>query len=178
LFRTRKNDGTLPLGTVNIFKTGSSPAVFPTLTMDSTSPTWATDAQSTWNGTVRTSDHGVTRRSVPAVGSTSPDPATGYYVAQADVVIVNDTITDGDGDPLTVPPGTITGTTTMYNLREGKTIKMTNLDLGKLAGYYDINGDGTPEAPGVGGNPYVNRLPANGLLYATRPPTNSRGSAW
>ena len=129
--------------------------------LDSESPNWTAESISRWQGTVKNSVHGITKQSTPAVGSIKP---TGYYANNANVVIVNDTITK-DGVALTegldYPAETITSET-VYNNREGKNIKTTTVDLKKLAG-----GDGGYKKPD-GVTPYNNNLPTNGLLYATR----------
>ncbi len=168
LLHRRKDNASVPSGIVEIKKAGSSPELFPVLTFDSTSGSWAADSQTTWAGTVQTGVHGVTKRAVPVVGSTNPG---GFYDTNADVQIVDGVIKKG-GVVLVqgtdIPAGTITTSTTLYNNREGKTVKTTDVDLRKLGGYVDVNGDGVFEAPGTGGNPFTNKLPANGLLYATR----------
>jgi hypothetical protein len=61
-----------------------------------------------------------------------------------------------------IPLGTVTTSTTLYNNREGKYVKMTNINLRRLAGYYDCNDDGIEEQC------FQNNLPVNGLIYATR----------
>jgi len=127
--------------------------------LDSSDPNWATEATSRWNGTVMSAVHGVTALTAPSVGTTAPD---GYYAGQADVVITNDTIVK-NGVTLTegvdYPAGTITSSpSNFYNNREGKYVKMTTVDIGKLSGL-----SGT-----CGGGACPNNLPANGLLYATR----------
>ena len=172
LFHRRKDSSPLGAGNVLIKKLGT--AQYPILNFDSTSPTWAADSQTTWAGTVKTSVHGVTQRAAPQVGSTAPG---GFYDTKADVRIVNNNVLDNNGNVLSVPPGTIGQTTTFFNNREGKFVRMTEIDLKKLAGWYDCTRpgggapDGIPDAPGTvcpGGVVYVNRLPSNGLLYATR----------
>lgn len=128
--------------------------------LDSDTADWATEAIDRWQGTVQSAVHGITKLSAPAVASIQPG---GYYATNANVIITDGALTKG-GILLTegtdYPPGAISTTTTFYNNREGKDIKMTNIDLNKLAGY----------APGdLPGNPsFPNNLPANGLLYATR----------
>ncbi len=160
LYNRRKDSSAGMGGNVQIKRAGSSPAVFPAmLGLDSDSPTWLTESQTRWNGTVKTDVHGVTKRAVPVVGSTAPG---GFYDLNADVKVVNGTITKGGIaliEGTDIPLGTITTTTTFYNNREGKTVKMTEINLRKLAGYADTDTT-TPSFP--------NRLPANGLLYATR----------
>jgi hypothetical protein len=112
--------------------------------------------------------HGVGKRAVPVVGSTAPG---GFYDTNANVRIVNGTITRGGvalAQGTDIPPGTITTTTTLFNNREGRFVKSTDIDLRRLAGYFDANGDGVLDPPGFPGNPYTNKLPANGLIFATR----------
>jgi hypothetical protein len=160
IYNRRKDSATPMGGMVQIKEAGSSPATFVAMAgLDSSSPTWLTESQTRWNGTVKTDVHGVTKRAVPVVASTAPG---GFYDLNADVKVVNGTITKG-GIPLVegtdIPVGTIRTTTTFYNNREGKTVKMTEIDLRKLAGY--AASDTT--APS-----FPNRLPSNGLLYATR----------
>lgn len=161
-YHKRKDDGTNPGGTVQIKKAGSSPVVYPVFNFDSDTASWASDAISTWNSTVQSGIHGVTERAVPVTGSIAPG---GFYDSNADVKIVNGAVTQA-GVPLVegtnIPPGTITTTTAFYNQREGKTVRMTNIDMKKLAGYHDCNGDGTPELC------FPSHLPSNGLMYATR----------
>ncbi|MBI4598160.1 MAG: pilus assembly PilX N-terminal domain-containing protein [Candidatus Omnitrophica bacterium] len=171
LYNQRKDDGTTMPGEINIKKMGTNPPQYAAMNgLDSDVPTWKDDATNRWLGTAQTSAHGVTKLSVPVVGSIQPG---GFYDTRAQVKIVNDTITDAAGTPLVVPPGTITTTTTFKNNREGKFIKMTEVDLKRLAGYFDCTGpggvpDGILDPPETPCNPYENQLPGNGLLYATR----------
>ena len=160
IYNRRKDSSENMGGVVQIKQAGSSPAAFPAMAgLDSDDATWATESQTRWSGTVRTGVHGVTRRAVPVVGSTAPG---GFYDLNADVRVVDGAVTKG-GIPLVegvdIPPGTIRTTTTFYNNREGKTVRMTEINLRKLAGYSDTDTT-TPSFP--------NRLPGNGLLYATR----------
>jgi len=128
--------------------------------LDSDDPNWTQESQDRWRGTVQTAVHGVTELTTPSVGSIDSD---GYYANQADVVIINDTIYK-NGETLVegvdYPTGAITHTTTFYNNREGKYVKMTEIDLRKLAGYAEGDPEGSPSFP--------NNLPSNGLIYATR----------
>ena len=127
--------------------------------LDSRRDDWTDESQNRWNGTVKSSVHGITTLAVPSVGSIAPD---GYYANQANIKVVNGAIIQ-DGDTLIqgvdIPLGTIQTTTTFYNNREGKWVKMTNIDLRKLAGY-DEDDEGEPS--------FQNHLPTNGLIYATR----------
>ncbi|MCM8827004.1 MAG: hypothetical protein NC904_05755, partial [Candidatus Omnitrophica bacterium] len=155
IYNQRKDRPEEPGGDVRIRKAGTS-AYFNMDGLDSDSPNWLTESQNRWNGTVKSSVHGVTKLSTPVVGSIQPD---GYYANNAGVTIENDTIRKGDRvlvEGVDIPVGTITTTTNFYNNREGKYIRMTNIDLKKLAG----------EDGGYSG--YSNHLPENGLLYATR----------
>jgi len=194
IYNFRKDTGAPYAGDVAIKKAGTSPAEFELLLpgQDSTSPTWATDAITRWNGTVQSGVHGVTQLAVPAVGSTAPSGPNPYYATNADVKITDTTIQKKSGGsyvdvvectpaaaavtPATcVPIGTLTTTPTgssdpnrFYDNRENKIAKMTNIDVKRLGGYYDANADGVLDPPGTSGNPYVSQLPSNGLLYATR----------
>ena len=163
IFNKRKDSSEVMEGTVQIKKLGTSPAQYIAMNgLDSNSGSWAADSQTRWNGTVKSSDHNVAARAVPVVGSIATG---GYYDTNATVKIVNGTITQG-GTTLVqgtdVPPNTVTTTTTFYNNREGKYVKMTEVDVRKLGGWYDCTGDGVEEQC------YPNHLPSNGLLFATR----------
>ncbi len=195
LYNYRKDTGAADAGNVNIKQYNSSPSVYTALTPgnDSTNAGWASIATTNWLGTVKTSVHGVTALAVPSVASTAPSGSDAYYANNADVKITNGLIQKKSGGsyvnvaecaPATVnagnqatcvPVGTLTTNTTgvsdanrYYNSREGKIIKMTNLDMMRLGGYYDGNSDGVLDAPGSSGNPYISNMPTNGLLYATR----------
>jgi hypothetical protein len=152
---------------------------------------WGSASQTRWDGTVKSGVHGITSKAVAEIYSIQPD---GYYAEQAGVKVVNDDVyvgetvmieasyTDHNNDsvidandfgPNDVPIGTVGTSTGFYNYREGKYIKMTDVDLRKLAGWVQgVDGGGDPLVDG-GGNPiyvqhYSNHLPANGLLYAMR----------
>ncbi|MEW6008654.1 MAG: hypothetical protein AB1629_03365 [Candidatus Omnitrophota bacterium] len=105
---------------------------------------WTDESQNRWNGTVKSSVHGITALAVPAVGSIEP---TGYYASNADLKIVDSLAYNKAGNPVILPPGTIT-TSSFYNQREAKLIEATNIDMTILntSGFF----------------------PANGLLYITR----------
>ncbi len=147
-------------GNVRIKKAGTG-AYFDMDGLDSDSPDWLTESQSRWNGTVKSSAHGVTKLSTPVVGSIQPD---GYYANNADITIENGTIMQDSQflvEGTDIPTGTIVTDTDFYNNREGKYICMTNVDLKKLAGYATDDAEGHPSFP--------NRLlTSNGLIYATR----------
>ena len=168
LYNHRKDsNGGMP-GIVQIKKAGTSPAEYVAMDgFDSDDPTWAAESQTRWNGTVQTGVHGVATLSAPVVGSITPG---GYYDNAAELRIENERVTlNGVDVPLAdLPPGTIRTTTSLYNARERKSIKMTEVDLKRLAGYHDGDGDGVLDPPGSPGNPYTSKLPANGLVYATR----------
>lgn len=161
IFNKRKDDPSDPMGgTVSIRVTKSGSPQYQNMAgLDSSSPTWATDAITRWQGTVESAVHGVTKLTAPSVGSIAP---TGYYANQANVVITNNTIYK-NGVPLVegtnVPVDTVTSSTaSFYSNREGKYIKMTTIDLSKLEGKTGTCGSGA----------CPNNLPSNGLLYATR----------
>lgn len=161
VFNHRKDNGAILSGEVKIKvkDTGGFAYMYDSgdaSPLDSDRPDWAVESQNRWNGTVKSSVHGVTTLAVPEVGSIAPD---GFYAANANVKIENGSIRQGGVllvDGVDVPAGTISTTTSFYSNREGKWIKMTEIDLKKLAGY-------------IGGvQTYPNHLPSNGLLYATR----------
>lgn len=163
IFNKRKDSSAVMAGTVQIKKAGSSPVQYVAMNgLDSNAGNWATESQTRWNGTVKSSDHNVAARAVPVVGSIT---SGGYYDSNANVKIVNGNIIQS-GTTLVqgtdVPPNTITTTTSFYNNREGKYVKMTEIDMRKLAGWHDCTGDGIEEQC------YPNHLPTNGLIFATR----------
>jgi len=127
--------------------------------LDCNDTNWETASQTRWAGSVQSAVHGVNKLTAPAVASTQP---SGYYANNANVVVENGIITKG-GTVLTegvdYPEGTITTNIDLYNYREGKYIKSTDIDLGKLSGVGYTKADGSA---------YSNNLPSNGLLYATR----------
>lgn len=157
IYNQRKDSGAELAGEVSIrVNKSGSPKYEDMDNLDSKDPNWTTEAIDRWDGSVQSAVHGVTKLTTPSVASIQPG---GYYATQANVVIVNGELKKG-GVTLTegidYPPGTITTAATLYNNREGKYIKTTDIDLKLLAG-------GT-----VGGKTYPNNLPSNGLLYATR----------
>jgi len=128
--------------------------------LDSDSTGWLNESQSRWNGTVKSSVHGVTELTTPIVGSVLPGA---YYASNANLVITNGQIVQGGvilAEGVDIPAGTIYTDTDFYNNREGKYVKMTNIDMRKLAGYDEDDTEGAPS--------FSNQLPANGLIYATR----------
>ncbi|MDI6758439.1 MAG: hypothetical protein QMD94_02015 [Candidatus Omnitrophota bacterium] len=159
IYNQRKDWPLEPPGDVRIKKAGTG-AYFNMAGLDSDNPNWLTESQSRWNGTVKSSVHGVTKLSTPVVGSIQPD---GYYTANANVIIENGIIRQSGRilvEGTDVPTGTITTDTDFYNNREGKYVRMTNIDLKKLAGYAPGDAEGSPSFP--------NHLSSNGLIYATR----------
>lgn len=75
----RKDTGARTSGTVLIQVNGSSPAVYDSVLtsggtyIDSTDPTWVTDSQTRWAGTVQDGANGITTLTAPTVGSTAPN---------------------------------------------------------------------------------------------------------
>ena len=184
IFNRRKDSSSAMLGDVRIKEIGTGDLEL-MAGLDSDDATWETESQTRWGGTVRSSVHGVTALSVPAVGTTQPG---GFYDSHAGLRVVNGSLSKGDGTAVIecaaatvnagnqatcVPPGTVTtnptsGAGLFYDNREGQVVKMTNIDVKRLGGYYDGNSDGVLDPPGSAGNPYASQLPSNGLVYATR----------
>lgn len=174
IYNKRKDDGSRMSGDVSIEITDSDPVAHDYMEkegvyLDSDNPNWTTESQTRWQGTVKSTVHGVTKLTTPQVRSILPD---GYYANQAYLKIENNTIKRGGvvlEQGVDVPADTITDSTTFYNNREDKTVKMTEVDLMKLAGYeskekYEQGIRGFDNhLDNVGG--FVN---SNGLLYATR----------
>lgn len=165
IFNQRKDSGAELSGDVAILVNNTSSYVNMS-GFDCDNATWATDALTRWNGTVQSAVHGVTKSTAPSVASIQPN---GYYAINSGLNITNGTIirngvvitqnaTPGNN---TCPIGTIVTNGTLYNVREGKTINITMIDMQKLSGY--VNGNQT----------YPNNMPANGLFYVTRGNTSS-----
>lgn len=160
IYNQRKDTGLPVAGEVSIrVNKSGSPKYEDMDNLDSDDPEWTTESIDLWKGTVENSVHGVTKLTAPSVASIQPN---GYYASNAQIVIINNTITKGGVtliEGTDYPVGTVTETTTLYNNREGQYIKATNIDLKKLSGvgYKKPNGKN-----------YDNNLPSNGLLYATR----------
>ncbi len=159
IYNRRKDTSSPAPGDVRIKKAGTG-AYFGMSGLDSDSPTWNTESQSRWNGTVKSGVHGVTRLATPVAGSIQPD---GYYANNANVKIENGILTKGGAilqEGVDIPAGTIITDTDFYNNREAHYVRMTNIDLKKLAGYAPGDTEGSPS--------FANHLPSNGLIYATR----------
>ncbi len=143
--------------------------------LDSRRSDWMSESQVRWNGTAKSSVHGVSAQAVPEPQSTDPD---GYYASNAGIKVVNGSVYEGVTElveGIDMPYGTVATSTTFYNYREGKYVKMTDLNVERLAGWCDVNSLGEEVPPGgdyssiVGKSQlYSNHLPGNGLLYATR----------
>ena len=167
IYNERKDNGSVPSGDVSIKKKKDKPTdpdeyylmkeAGDTDPLDSNRSDWTDESQNRWNGTVKSSVHGVTALAIPAVGSIQPD---GYYAANAGLKITRKS--DGSweiysgGSPLNMsdfPADTITESTFKDN-REGDPddpddiITVVDIDIDKL------NTSG--------------HFPSNGLLYVTR----------
>lgn len=161
IFNQRKDSDAQLAGEVSIRVTKSGAAKYEDMdNLDCDSSNWTTESTDLWGGTVQSAVHGVTKQSVPAVASIQ---AGGYYNTQANAIIINDqaivngvTLVNG----VNCPNNTITSNNTLYNNREDQYIKTTNINLYKLA-----NLGNEVNATGVA---FPNRMPTNGLLYATR----------
>lgn len=165
-------------GAVNIKVAGSTNfhnmyAASPSLPLDCDNPNWSSYSQDSshgWNGTVKSSIHGVTKLAVPVVGSIQPD---GYYADNAGLKIVGSTITrngvaltqSNTPGPNVIPLDTVTWSNTLNDQREGHSITTTNVDLKKLAGWTTTNG--------VTSQTHYNNLPLNGLIYSTSSSSNT-----
>ena len=181
IYNFRKDGSNKAGGTVNIKVAGTSkyldmhnpPVPYPA-PLDSTDPNWIADSQKAWKGTVQTSANDTTKKAVPVVGSIQPG---GYYNNNADIVVINASITQGgrtltqaprpqDNDPrrYDLPAGTITTTTgnTFYNAREDSYVQMTTIDLSKLAGYASP----TDQSPTFSSH-LVSSNPQGTMIYAT-----------
>jgi hypothetical protein len=151
-FDERKDTGARSTGDVIVQVAGSSPAVYASplnsgTYIDSTDPTWITDSQARWNGTVQDGANGITTLTAPAVGSIQP---TGYYATNAANNGLSITRTSsgwviksgGSSVPIgSFPVGTITENTFMDN-RAGKNVTTIDINIAKLntSGYFPLNG--------------------------------------
>jgi hypothetical protein len=167
--RRKNNGGQHLLGNVSIRVNQEGNPVYRNMNesgyeLDCNESNWTTESQVRWQGSVESAVHGVTKLTAPSVASTQP---SGYYATNANVVIENGVLKKGGvilTEGVDYPPGTITTDTDLFDKRENKYIKATNIDVEKLSGVGYTKADGTP---------YANNLPSNGLLYATR---NDAGS--
>lgn len=141
---------------------------YKSLSFDSTDPDWADKAQETWGGTVLSKDHGVQALTIPMSTEEEPietikrgdtiDPDSSsesetlkearlYW--QADLRIIDGQAYDKAGNEVdltyTVDGDTINpvdSSKSFYDHREGRTIKVTEIDVDKLAdsGEFPANG--------------------------------------
>ena len=150
IYRKRKNNGSESGGSVNIKVTGESTYTEMDNLHDSELPDWTTHALDTWKGTVQDGTHGMKEMAAPDIKNIKAfhgDGTKAFYHSKADLVVVNGNAYDKDGNLLALPPNTVTQKT-MYDGREGKSITVSEVDMGLL------NSSG--------------HFPANGLLYAYR----------
>lgn len=145
IYNFRKNNGAQLSGTVLVKVTGTG--TYQAMDrgaydLDSNYVNWVSESQSVWGGTVKSGDHGVQRLETIEVGDINPG---GYYDNNADLRIIDGVIYSG-GSVVSIP-GAVSETT-IYNVREGKIVTVTDIDMGVInaSGYF----------------------PSNGLLYATR----------
>lgn len=153
IYNKRKDSTELMSGPVNIKVNGTTNYELMKKTgessLDCLRADWTDESQNRWQGTVKSSVHGVKSLTAPTVGSIQPD---GYYAQNATLKIVDTTAYDINGNPIDFNDNPIS-TSIFYDAREGKNITVTNIDMAKLnsSGYF----------------------PANGLLYATRSDASS-----
>ncbi len=147
MFRQRKDDGSLPGGTVSVRENrpgGLFSGWSGTLDSDS-DPQWVDRALQTWNGTVRSGEHDVSEVHAPEVPAVKPG---GYYDSKARLRIVDSQVYFNGADvTASLPAGTI-ATKSFFDGREEKTVTTTVIDIQKLG------------ASGC--------FPPDGLLYAYR----------
>jgi hypothetical protein len=145
MYRHRKDDGSAPAGSVSVKVAGSSTFQNWGSALESNDATWAQDAQTNWNGSVKNGEMGVSVMETPAVGATDPG---GYYHQNANVVVQdNQLIFMGTNVTSLLPAGTL-ATNSTYDAREGTFVATTTVDMAKLKG-----------------TPY---WPPNGLLYGLK----------
>lgn len=132
--------------------------------MDSLNANWTLGSQDRWLGTAQSSVHGTTKVNAPSVASIQP---TGPYANGADVAITNNSIVKGGRtllEGVDYPVGAVSTTNSFYNNREGRFIRMTVVDISKLAN--------TAAEKDASGNLYPNNLPTdsnnNNMMYVTR----------
>jgi len=129
-----------------------------------TASQWQAEAQSTFGGMVKDSAMGITEITppvpslfnnpcnpdkqahtlieMPLVGDSSALTAAKLYT-QADLRIVNGVATDQNGNPVTLPAGTITTTSTFFDSREGQMMAVTQVDVSKLNTAVPVSGGGS-----------------------------------
>ncbi|HVR76419.1 MAG TPA: hypothetical protein VMT52_18970 [Planctomycetota bacterium] len=151
ILRKKKSDNTPTDGAVNIKVHQTD--VFQALDRgrDSVHSGWRHQAKDTWGSSVQTADHGLKAIAAPGLDNIKAfDPLTGakgHYHANADLVVMDQGAFGRDGAPVNLPLNTIREET-LHDGREGKTVKVTEIDMALL---------GSSDA-----------FPANGLLYAFR----------
>ncbi len=160
IYNNRKDDSSVLGGDVYIRINATSPIQWAAMNnLDCDNANWTSAALARWNSTVMSSVHGVRRISAPSVASVQPG---GYYDTAANVKIIDDNIYRGGvllSEGTDYPAGTITANNTFYNNREGRRVRMTTIDLRKLAGFSSANATAAD---------FPNNLPSNGLLFASR----------
>jgi len=194
IYRTSKpGDPGKESGTVQI---KDADGVYQTMDFDSTDPDWADKALNTWGGTVRSQVHSTSALSLPIPVDCEPveiikrgtvgDPETLQQARlywQADLRIIDGVAYDKSGKviELTNP---VDMSKSFHNYREGKDIKVTEIDISKLvaSGQCPPNGilyvsSHTAGAGQQDGVRLVNgsSLPAGGLTVATDNPLYIQG---
>ncbi|MCB9831712.1 MAG: hypothetical protein H6807_04485 [Planctomycetes bacterium] len=148
---------------------------------------FAPEVSALFAGTLMSGEHGVKTMAHPDIGSIQAyeampggsggdyvrnaqggyDPvapgtgshAKGYFHASAGLVVLDDRVFDGNGNEVTaLMPAGFLAEKSFYDAREGRTVTVTVLDLGRLG---DMDGDRNTYDP----SPYY---PDNGLLFAER----------
>ncbi|MFZ2148051.1 MAG: hypothetical protein WAV28_12600 [Sedimentisphaerales bacterium] len=195
IYRTSKpGDPAEESGTVQI---KDAAGVYQIMDFDSTDPYWADKALNTWGGTVRSQAHSTSTLNLPIPFDCEPveiikrgtigDPETLQQARlywQADLRIIDGVAYDKSGKVIELTTSVDTSKT-FHNYREGKDIKVTEIDISKLveSGQLPPNGimyvsSHTAGAGQQDGIRLVNGsvLPAGGLTVATDNPLYIQGN--
>ncbi len=157
IFNRRKDDGTVPSGTVRIkdgngnyqaMKVGNN-------ILDNSKPNWTQASIQRWNGKVQSKDHGIVKLNIPLPVTSGPievikrgdtiDPTKSAessvlfdarFYWKAGLRIIDNTFYDRSGKTLDITNGgTVTtplSTESIYDAREGKNITLKTIDIAKL----------------------------------------------
>ncbi|SEM52901.1 PilX N-terminal [Syntrophus gentianae] len=139
-----RKDSTVSPGTNNVMIANSS-GTLKGLNFDSSSSTWKEDATSTWGGTVKSEDHGITSLNMPlSTSSSNPIDILGTtdsssLHAQSGLRIIDGTAYDKSGNVLDLTAGgtytnPITVTSSDFtDQRESKVMSTVQVDVSVLA---------------------------------------------
>jgi len=160
--------------------------------LDSRHANWAAESQTRWGGMVKDNSHDVTQLKLPIpvladshniIERTDPtDPpalSKEKFHKKAGLRIVDGVATDGDGFSVTLQPGVVT-TRNMYDYREGKTMTITEVDVGALIASAQVPSNAIIYVSETGADKGVRlvngaQLPAGGLTVASDNPMYIKG---